>query len=301
MFAASRRAELSRDVLALNERLSDVARRQLREGEISKLDFNLAVIELGRSRARTVGAARDRDDADLELRRLLGLDRRAVIQPIVDSAHRHLALDSTGAVVPGAGALAAGGRSVDALTASAITRRPDLLARDAAVARAAAEVSLAGREAFPNLIARLTTEGAVTGGSTVPRVGIGLAVPILNRNGGAIDARGAAHRQLQRDRASTVQRIRAEVEAAVRAYVAATTEVELLESTVLLPARENRQLLEAAYREGKVGLPVLLLIRNQVIDAEQAYWSAWLAEREALAALAAATGENASTPSGARP
>ena len=66
----------------------------------------------------------------------------------------------------------------------------------------------------------------------------------------------------------------------------------MLEATVLAPARENRVLLEAAYREGKVGLPVMLLIRNQVIAAEQEYWSAWLAEREAAALLAAATGES---------
>ena len=62
----------------------------------------------------------------------------------------------------------------------------------------------------------------------------------------------------------------------------------MLERTVLGPARDNRRLLEAAYREGKVGLPVLLLIRNQVIDAEQDYWTAWLAERVAEADLRAA-------------
>ena len=87
----------------------------------------------------------------------------------------------------------------------------------------------------------------------------------------------------------------------MRNYTAAAAQVEVLESTVLVPARENRQLLEAAYREGKVGLPVLLLIRNQVIDAEQEYWSAWLAEREALAALAAATGDNVNLSGSSRP
>ena len=66
----------------------------------------------------------------------------------------------------------------------------------------------------------------------------------------------------------------------------------VLESTVLGPARQNRQLVETAYREGEVGLPVLLLIRNQAIDAEVEYWTAWLAEPEALAALLEATGDN---------
>ena len=66
-------------------------------------------------------------------------------------------------------------------------------------------------------------------------------------------------------------------------------EVDVLERTVLAPARENRRLLEVAYRAGKVGLPVLLLIRNQVIDAELEYWDAWLSEREARVTISEVT------------
>jgi outer membrane protein TolC len=66
----------------------------------------------------------------------------------------------------------------------------------------------------------------------------------------------------------------------------------VVENIVLDNARENRRVLEIAYNVGKVGLPVLLLIRNQVIDAELEFWEAWLARGEAAAALAAATGEN---------
>ena len=60
------------------------------------------------------------------------------------------------------------------------------------------------------------------------------------------------------------------------------------------------ELLEIAYREGEVGLPVLLLIRNQVIDAELDYWAAWLAEREAAATLAEATALNTGDVKGPR-
>jgi outer membrane protein TolC len=66
----------------------------------------------------------------------------------------------------------------------------------------------------------------------------------------------------------------------------------VLEATVLPPARQNRELVEIAYREGKVGLPELLLIRNQAIDAELDYWTAWLTERQTLSSLAEATGIN---------
>ena len=292
VFAATRRVDLSLEVLTLNERLSDVANRQLREGEVSKLDYNLAVIELGRSRARHAAALRERDVAELELRRLLGLAPTTAVRPIMDSTHRHVALDSvTNRGVPVA-PLAVAGESVDALTARALAQRPDLQARSANIARATAEVTLAQREAMPNIAARIASEASADGAGRAIRPGIGITLPILNRNRGEIEARRGAARQAELDRAALAQRVRVEVEGAVRTYSAASAQVEVLESTVLVPARENRQLLEAAYREGKVGLPVLLLIRNQVIDAEQEYWSAWLAEREALAVLAAATGDN---------
>jgi outer membrane protein TolC len=115
-------------------------------------------------------------------------------------------------------------------------------------------------------------------------------VPLFNRNQGEVQARRAAARGAELERAAVASRVRAEVESAFRAYQAAAGEVEVLERTVLGPARDNLRLLETAYREGKIGLPVLLLVRNQVIDAEQDYWSAWLAERDAESQLRAAVG-----------
>lgn len=299
LFTADRRAELAREVFALNERLSDVASRQLREGEVSKLDYNLAMIELGRSRARNIGAQRERASAELALRQLLVLDRATIIKPMVDSIHQHVTLDSSDPASERA--FAVRGISVDSMISRAYRQRPDLLAGDAAVRRASSDITLARREALPNLGVRLASEGNQNGNGTVLRPGVGINLPLFNRNGGEVDSRRAALKQAEAARAAVAVRVRAEVESAVRAYVAASAEVEVLESTVLVPARENRQLLEAAYREGKVGLAVLLLIRNQVIDAEQEYWSAWLAERQALTALSAATGDSTPTiPPGQR-
>ena len=176
------------------------------------------------------------------------------------------------------------------MIALALAQRPDLAERDAAIAQADADVTLARREALPNLIARVVSEQNASGTGRAIRPGVGLTIPLFNRNQGEIDARRAFARQVALERAATAARVRADVEAALRAYQAAAGAIEVLETTVLGPARENRRLLEFAYREGKVGLAVLLLIRNQVIDAEQEYWTAWLAEREAAAELRAALG-----------
>jgi outer membrane protein TolC len=66
--------------------------------------------------------------------------------------------------------------------------------------------------------------------------------------------------------------------------------VAVYDSDVLRPTRENQALLEAAYRAGKIDLPSLLLVRNQLREAELGYWDAWLALRLARVRLEAATG-----------
>ena len=185
---------------------------------------------------------------------------------------------------------ASGDTTADQLIARALERRPDVAEWSAAVLQAESDLTLAKREAVPNLVVRAASEQNTEGTSRMVRPGVGFSIPVFNRNQGNIEARRALVQQASRNRAALAARVRAEVESSLRAYEAAAGELEVLENTVLGPARENRRLLEAAYREGKVGLPVLLLIRNQVIDAEQEYWTAWLAEREAAAELTAAVG-----------
>ncbi len=302
LVAATRRMALADEVLDLNQRLANVASRQLEAGEISRLDYNLAIVELGRSRSRALASRRERSQVAIELERLLALPGATIIVPVLDST-QHPPIGDSASVLPVAMTLTerADRLDVDSLTALALARRPDLAARSAAVRRATVETSLARREALPNLVLRGTSEREGAGERSF-RPGVGLTLPLFNRNQGEVEARRAAAQQAERDRSALVAQVRAEIASAIAAYRSAAGEVEVLESTVLGPARQNRQLLETAYREGKVGLPVLLLIRNQVIDAELDYWAAWLAERNALAALAEATGQNlaATSAGGAR-
>lgn len=316
--AADRRAALADEILALNERLAQVAIRQLDEGEISKLDYNLAVIELGRSRSRALAAQREREQTNITLRQLLALPPTVSLVPVLDSVHQHAVVDNvTGMVRVPAEALQdvtlgdsssrwvtpAVGVSLEELLTRAALRRPDLAEREAAIRQTSAEVTTARREALPNLLVRAVVEENGAGTGKTVRPGVGIALPVFNRNRGEIDSRRAAAQQAIASRDAVATQVRADVERAYRTYSSSALEVEVLESTVLGPARENRRLLEAAYRGGKVGLPVLLLIRNQVIDAELEYWSAWLAEREALAQLRSAIGTfdyavTLSTPAG---
>lgn len=302
--ATDRRSALADEVLGLNRRLAETSRRQLQAGEISRLEFNLAIVEFGRARARSLSARRERTEAVSALRLLVGLAPTLVIAPVIDSTVEPVGQTTPSVEVPLVSDSLAGPDSIrgdargstalntDSLTMLALARRPDLAERVAAFRETRAQVSVARREAFPNLILRASSEPVESdGGKRELRPGVGFTLPAFNRNQGEIEARRAAARQAELAVAGADARVRAEVALAVASYTSAAGEAQILGTTVLVPARENRRLLEIAFREGKVGLPVLLLIRNQVIDAELEYWAAWLAEHEALADLAAATGE----------
>ena len=290
--SATERTKLSEDVLILSQRLASITERQLAAGEVSRLDYNLAVIELGRSRSRLLASQRQREQASVELTRLLGLNARVMIVPVIENLEGDDTPEAGNAVPIGTHPHAARAATLklDSLVSLALSLRPDLTARAASLRQAQAELGLTRRSALPNLMMRAVSEPG--GSGRLIRGGVGLSLPIFNRNQGEAEARRAGVSQARLESLALVADVKAEVSSELAAYQAAAEQVEILETTVLIPARQNRQLLETAYREGKVGLSVLLLIRNQVIDAELEYWEAWLAEREALANLREATGEN---------
>ena len=185
--------------------------------------------------------------------------------------------------------------SADSLVQLALRRRPDVAARRAGVREFSSLTSLARREGIPNLRVGGIRERDVGGA----RFGFtaGISLPLLNRNQGLV-----ARREAELEQATLLVRAseldaRTDVTDAVRTYRIATEEASVFELSVLGPARRNSDLLETAYRAGKISLPSLLLLRNQLLDAELGYWAAWLAKREAIVRLEAATGSIPSGPS----
>ena len=272
--ADQRRFTVSREILRLNSALIDAVRVQVREGEVSRLEGNLAELEVGRSQARVLAAERAFVAAQLALKLSLGI-----------APETPIALAGDVSMTPTLQPLRA-----DSLIAMALERRPDLSARVAAVRQSQALIRLSRREAIPNVRAGAIVERE--GGSGNPRIGLGFALPLplWNRNQGLTAAREAEHSRAQFALAATELRVRTEVMAAHTSYVAAVEEARIYETSVLEPARENQQLLETAFRSGKIALPTLLLLRNQLLDAELGYWDTWLLRQRTLIELHAATG-----------
>lgn len=271
--AAARRMAVAREALALTQRLIAAVRTQLAEGEISTLEANLAEIEAGRAQGRLLNARRVATSAELDLKQLLGFNPdKPILLDSVSSGIIEGALDQ------------------DSLIAVALARRPDLAASSASVRELETLTSLARRLGLPNLRLGATIERGPSSGPAQVGPAIGISLPMFNRNQGLVQQREALTEQARFSQREAVLRVRTDVTEAVRAYRIASDEAAVFETSVVRPARENIALLEIAYREGKIALPTLLLLRNQLLDAEFGYWDAWLAQREARVRLEAATG-----------
>ena len=271
--AARERVKVMEQIIDLQNDLLTAVRTQLAEGEISTLEANLAEVEFGRARAKLLAARRLAADSEYELRTLLALPPQ---QPIA-------------VIAPGL-ALPLTTLDTDTLIARAVAERPDLAALRASVTVAERTATLESRAAIPNPTVGLLAEREDATGQTQLGFVVGLPIPLWNRNRGATAARRADVTRAQAERAAADVRIRNEVASAAEAFAFARQELEILESAVLVPARENQRLLEIAYREGKSDLPTILLLRNQLLEAELDYLDAWLAARTALANLEAAIG-----------
>ena len=278
--AARRRLEHAAELLALNVRLGDAVGIQEAEGEISVMDANIARIEVGRARARLLSAQREARSTDATLMLFLGVEPSATLE-----------LEGDVPPAPLAAAL-----DPDSLVELAVDSRADLAAQRVFVEHADLHARLASREAIPNVRLGAIAEREEDTGTQFG-VSVGLPLPIWNRNQGLVEQRQAEARQAALLLVAAELRIRTEVLDAWRRYVSASEEAAVLEEQVLDPAHENQEMLATAYEAGRIDLNALVLLRNQLLEAELEYWTAWLAQREALVDLELATGSVLSTDS----
>jgi cobalt-zinc-cadmium efflux system outer membrane protein len=285
--AAQKRLQVASDLYKLNEQLVTAVRVQLREGEISMLESNLAEIEFGRARARQFAAQREASTATLELGRIMGAEPTSVMRILPDSA---LPTNTLAALMRDSVPNGVASAVIDSLTTVALQQRPDLAATNFGVREAESLVKLTRREALPNLRVGILAERNPP--ETFARYGpaFGFSLPILNRSQGVLAQRRAQVQQASLLRDAAQLRVRTDIETAVRALAAANAEYRVFEESVRQPARANSALLDTAFRAGKIALPTLLLLRNQLLDAELGYWQAWLARQEALTLLDTAIG-----------
>ncbi len=261
-----RRLELFKKTSELNSRLREATTVRFRSGEVAKLDENLAVIRDGRSRRDAFQADRDYKTSLLELERLLGREPLGRLEPQGGLPIEPVAFDPT------------------ALVAVALERRPDLRARRAEIRRVEAEQRLTRRSIVPNVTLGAFYEEEVGADGERDRIVGGrimFPLPVFDRKQAELSVLGGRHAQAEYDRRAAALAVRGEVGDAYRAYDAAVNVLSLYETEALSRVGENFRFIETAYREGKIDLLKLVVVQNDLVDAEFSYieslWDYWRA------------------------
>lgn len=271
-----RRAALADSNAVFASRMAEFARRQLNAGEVSRLEYNAALLEAARTRSAADRAAADRDALAAELAMVLALAE--------DSTPRT-------AGVPDRPALET--VSDRATIAAAQVRRPDMRAALFASEATTRDLTLARLSVLPTL--ELSGfSGREDGTDGLFGFSIGLRVPLFRR-GQAQRGIARAERAIARAEVDAVERlIRAQILAATARYRRARSAEKRFASDVLGAATENVTLTERALAEGEASVTDVIVLRTAAVNAQLEYldvlldlYSSWFDLAAAVAATPA--------------
>lgn len=247
------RIAMEAELVALIRDNTGVARRRFEAGEDTRLDSNLAEVELGR--------AGNQLDAVRELLIQARAELAAALQLPPESLPEAQGTLSTDASFPYA---------LDDLVASA-SNRPQLRALDHREQAARSRLGLERAAANPDVTVGLFSgrEGPGDLRERITGISVSLPLPLFRRNAAGIGRASADLSQVQIERQAATRDARAAVIALWQRLGSLRDRVSRLEQSVLQRLQENQRLSTAAYRAGEISLTQLLLATRQVLDTRR--------------------------------
>lgn len=270
VLALKKKTGLVREIVQLKEELLGFTKIKFQAGEISGLDVNLAEVELSKAKRELLQNGREYRESLLALQGFLGLapDMSFAVQGD---------LPSEVPVLPGKEVLKA-----------ALSLRPDAKATVLEVEKTSAALKLARREVIPNI----TLSGFYDRDELRNAVGLEISIPLplfdrkqAEKKEAYAKAQGAKIRS-----AGLAKTIEREVEQAVSDLATAIEELTLFQKEIILKAAENLNLLNLAFKEGKVGFFEVRLAQKDTIEAQFAYIEAQTRTQLAVNAIEKTTG-----------
>lgn len=271
VLALKKKNGLTREIVQLKEELLGLTKIKFQAGDISGLDVNLAEVELSKAKRDLLLNEREYRESLFTLQGFLGL-----------SPDRSFALE---------GDLPSEAPSLPdraALQEAAYAKRPDARATVFEVEKTKAALKLARKEVIPNV----TLSGFYDRDELRNVVGLEISIPfpIFDRKQAE---KKEAHAKAEGARIKcdgqkkTIER---EVEQAYSDLAAAIEELTLFKKEIIVKAAENLNLLNLAFKEGKVGFFEVRLAQKDTIEAQVAYIEAQTRTQLAVNAIEKTTG-----------
>jgi len=268
LVTADERTRLADEVVAVAERVRQVAQARYDEGAAPRLDVMAAELAVGRARADADLARSARDAARADLNGLLDQPPGQALSVAGDAAEAPPA------------------PTADRLMALAAASNPDLLMVEREVAIEERRVSLLRAERVPTPLvsfgAVLDAPGEFNAGAFG---GISFSIPLFSRNQGEIAASQATISQIRIRRDAIRRSLEAAVFGALARMEAWRRQVDTYRRTLVPTATALQALAEESYQLGRNPLLAVLEAQRALRDLKREYLQALLDFQTAVADL----------------
>jgi cobalt-zinc-cadmium efflux system outer membrane protein len=301
LLAARRDVEVMTEALTAARRTRELLDAQVTEGEIPKIDANIAAVEAGRIEADLAVAQADVDAATIELKALVGMPANTplVLRDSLEQLVR--GQDSSSASAPPA-------PPATPVPAAPITGRADVQEAAARVALANERIDQARREGRVDLSLignygresyGFSQRGFDAAGRLVPvqgnfrsaTFGANVTLPFRNRNQGAVAAAEAERSGQQEVLAARQLAAQAVLDAATVRDRETRRAVDMYATSIRDLARQNVDVQLEAYDLGRTPLTELLAEQRRYLEVEAAYTNMLERAYQAGVALRRARGD----------
>jgi len=267
--AERHKLKLLGDLIDLNQNTLRLTEARVKEGDVAPLEANLLRVEISRAEVSRRSAQGRLTSAEIELRRLAGLD---LATPI-----------------PTADIQAPAPANLDTLKREGLENRGDLKAARLEEEQEPAGIALAKAEAKPDVTlsagySRQDSQfdglfGLNSSGALSPLreqnniLNFGVSIPLRTSRSGAGNVQAATARTSgARLRREYLERnISLEVEAAYQRWQTASESLQMLQSGVVDPSTNNLSVIREAYRLGQLRLLDVLNEQRRLVDTQLSY------------------------------
>ena len=267
--AERHKVKLLVDLIGLNQDTLRLTEARVKEGDVAPLEANLLRVEIGRAEVSRRSAQGRLTSAELELRRLAGLDSTTPI--------------------PSADIPAPAPADFEILRRKALENRADLKTARLEEEQEAAGIALAKAEAKPDvtLSAGYTRQDSQFDGlfglnssgalslllEQNDILNFGVSIPLRTSRSGAGNVQAATARTSgARLRREYLERnISLEVEAAYQRWHTASESLQMLQNGVLDPSTSNLSVIREAYKLGQLRLLDVLNEQRRLVDTQLSY------------------------------
>jgi len=271
VLALRKKSDLALEVVRLQEEFLGLTKIKFQAGEVSGLDVNLAEVELSKAKRELLLVEREYKESLLALKGLMGLnpDMSLSVEGDLPFAVTNLP-------------------NKEMLKSIAFSERPDLKTVALDVRKTETVIDLINKEAVPNV----TLAGFYDKDEQKNEVGLTISIPLPffdRKQGERLEGRARAEQsKIKVD--GLKKTIDREVEQAYTALESALEELSIFKKEILNKAAENLNLLNLAFKEGKIGFYEVRLAQKETIDIQFAYLDSQLRMQIALNAIEKVTG-----------